>query len=502
VFDDLERSQMGLNELFSCINATTEHQMRHVVLAAHQKELRKKDPDFYDRTKEKVIGRVISMNPNSTAAADHFISRLRTNAGTTKAAGFLMINRDLIVDVFDRSEIKNLRLLRNALTEFSGGFDRMADEFKANEEGMRKLLATFLALFISFHSGTGVEADELDQLGNYNRVEWLMNRRDGEAPEASKLIELQAQFQDHGYVTLNGTVISGELAITWISTGYVEPGLLNRELVKSSAFAPKDQEAWQTLWWWQHRNEADVRVALGKVKSQLSERAFRDMISIMHVTGVMLELGSLKIGWDSRASVREEMIAYIKNLEKEGLLATDFFKSHYNKPDFGTGAYGLGFFNNDTVEFKEVATELIDALDRSFWKVNPDRAMNLLLRLKDDPEFFITAIDNIGRKEGVPNYAHIPILVDADPREAVKVLFSVEPSVTLEALDPFKQRIERLEALHSSSDSPGRSERDWLLRLVENAQELARNSSEIKSAQIHRVLQWRLGFLFEKGSIT
>jgi hypothetical protein len=53
VFDDLERAEMPLTELLSAINRFVEHEGRHIVLLANQAELRGKDVEAYEKTKQK-----------------------------------------------------------------------------------------------------------------------------------------------------------------------------------------------------------------------------------------------------------------------------------------------------------------------------------------------------------------------------------------------------------------------------------------------------------------
>jgi len=163
VFDDLERAEMPLSELLSAINRFVEHEGRHLVLLAHQAELRDKDIDAYDKTKEKVIGRIITIYPDVEAAIDEFLASMGMDEDQSAAHEFLTTEKPLLCSVFKTSQAPNLRLLRYAMLEFARVFDRIPEDLRANEDGMRYLLATFVALSVAFHGGEGLGVEGLEQ---------------------------------------------------------------------------------------------------------------------------------------------------------------------------------------------------------------------------------------------------------------------------------------------------------------------------------------------------
>lgn len=501
VFDDIERTEMCLSELFSVINRFVEHEKRRVVLLANQVELRSKQAEVYDRTKEKLIGRTISLLPDVRAAVEGFLASMEKDAEVKLAVDKLKAERGLISEVFEASGSSNLRLLRCSMLEFVRAFGQIPPEMRENCEGMRYLLATFVALSIAFHGGD-IGAEALKQDAGWARAIWQANGQHGDAPAATPLEVLQQRFSEHPYVRLHGQVVSAELAMAWIGRGHVTSDLLSQELGKSAVFGAEHPEAWQTLWWWVKRSEAEVDAALKVVKRQLYQREIRDPLIIMHLVGIMLELADVRIGWNSREDVEKEVLAYLGALENASLLPTDLSRRRWENVRFDTGEFGLGFYHNRSKEFCATREELLEALDRSFWRKNPKRVEELFKIAKSDPSAFVDIIDDRGRRNGLPNYAHEPIFSDADPAEAARLFFSLKPEATHDVLDTLKRRVHRLEMDANGKRWNHRSERDWLLQVRNAAYELAAEAAPIRAAQIGIAIKWHLDFLDGDDQVT
>jgi len=322
VFDDLERTEMPLAGLFSVLNRFVEHEGRRVILLANQAELRSSHEVTYERTKEKVIGRVISIAPDVSAAIDSFLNSMMDDEQQHPAYELLKSEKDLLSSVFETSQSFNLRLLRYAILEFARVLERIPMDMRENKDGMRYLLATFVALSIEFHGGAGFGIEELGQQGNWERTIWEVNGKKGQEPPKTSLQLLQERFQKHPFVQIDGQVISSELALEWIGKGHVEVDFLSRELGKSAVFRSAVSEAWQTLWWWPLRPEVEVDVALKAVKRQMADKEICDPDIIMHLAGIMLSLADAKIEWNTRGDAVGRVRTYLAELEQANLLPT------------------------------------------------------------------------------------------------------------------------------------------------------------------------------------
>lgn len=495
VFDDLERADMPLNELLGAINRFVEHEGKSVILLANQAELQRKDEEVYQRTKEKLIGRTVSIVPDASSALGTFLMSVKQDQSLETSFAFLKKNEEILASVFSASQSSNLRLFRYAILEFSRCYERIPVDLRSNETGMRSLLATFVALSISFHGNDGLSIDELRQEGRWTRAVWHVNGRRGEPPPETPLEKLQSLFSEHQLVQLHGQVISGDLAVAWIGMGYAEDGLLTAELRDSSVFRAEESHAWKTLWWWTKRPSEDVAQAVDAVKQQLVNREFRDPLIIMHLTGVMLSLADASIGWRSRNEVKKSMLTYLDALVKESLLGTDVPGRRWRNAGFDSGAFGLEFQKRESLEFGIVREKLEEALDRSFWSVNPQRVKEILGFAKSDPEKFAQLICIARRKEGVPCYSDEPIFVDVKPIDAAEVFFSLDPAVMQDVLGLFQARIQHLDTFSNGYGPDGGSETEWLLSVRKAGYVIASKSPSIRAAQIRKAIEWHLSFL-------
>lgn len=519
IFDDLERAEMSPNQLLGRINQFVEHDPRNVILIAHQEKLRLMSNGAqgdYDSIREKVIGRAIAMTPETETALNACLTELNEQTGgiaakaraffghadtsrKQEAQKFLDREKTIILSAFADSKSQNLRLLRQAVLEFARFHGQVPQDLRKNEAGMKHLLATFIALAIAYHGGNGFKADDLEQKVGWARALWRVNAEQDPQPEKTGIEILQERYQENQHVRLDETVIPGSLARALIDGGYVQDSQISTELRNTAVFTTEYSEAWQTLWWWPKRPEKSVDEALHEVKSQLKSKAFLDPIVILHVGGILLDLADNLIGWDSREKAQKEMLDYIASLEAEQLLAADRPKGGYNQSILEGGSFGLEIKQRASPEFKVIFQSLTDALDRRFWAENQVRVQNLLGLAKTDPEAFAAVIDNVGRREGLPNYAHWPIMTGVDPDMAARAICALPPNQIGQILAPFKNRIQRLEAIATQEqDVKWPSERDWLLRFRAEANLLASTApNPIRAAQIRTLLRWNLSFLDE-----
>lgn len=499
IFDDLERAEMSVNELLSVLNRYVEHEKRNVILIANQAELRRTSPERYDATREKVVGRCISILPEVDEAIDAFIGSLKDVPGLAGAYEFCAAERKVILSVFLKSECSNLRLLRQAIFEFARFFNQVPLQIRDHEEAMRHLLGTFVVLSIAFQGDEKFGFDSLQQERGWDRVVWDANGKKGEEPPKTSLEMLQDKFQGFPYVGLYGSVISGRLAREWIGRGHATNDVVAEELHKSAHFQIQNAEAWQTLWHWTKRPAETVAIALVNLKEQLAAREITNPSVIMHVTGVLLDLGDNKLGWASREIAAQEMQTYIESLEKEDLLPTEYPRQPCGMGMINEVDFGFGYMHRESTEFKRINESLLTALDGAFWRANVARGNKLMDIVKEDAQKFAAIIDVRQRSTDLPNYAHLPVLAGVNVDDAAQIIFGLSPDATYVALSPFKDRCLRLRRAMAdiAHTKVWPDELEWISRFRAKAEEIAATEEPIRAAQIRVMISWTLSFLDE-----
>ena len=324
---------------------------------------------------------------------------------------------------------------------------------------------------------------------------WHRGGKIGPEPTDSPIKRLQERYRFQTPARLMGTVISGTLADRLLGDGHADAGFILTELQKSEVFNPAHFEAWQTLWSWRRRSEAEFTAALQTVEADLDKHAITDPLIILHLAGIFLNLANAKAIADPAEAIQPRFSAYIADLEMQGLLPNDWPKLDWMNPLLEESAFGLGFFCRETDAFQFLRTELRAALDRAYWRDNPNRALMLLGLCTTAPEDFCAALDGGSALAGLPDYRNIPVLTDLEPILFAETVFSRVYGIYDHPLSPFQTRIPRLEASSTAPQSGHPSEREWRHKVRDAAVQLAASASPLRAAQIHSALKGYLGFL-------
>ena len=109
IFDDLERCSIDKVDLLGYINNFVEHQSYKVILIANEEELEKTEK--YTLIKEKLIGKTFEFISDASSAYDSFLNDELKN---TEVKENVLVKEKLnILELFEKSESKNLRTLNN-----------------------------------------------------------------------------------------------------------------------------------------------------------------------------------------------------------------------------------------------------------------------------------------------------------------------------------------------------------------------------------------------------
>lgn len=488
ILDDLERAQLPPPLLLGLINRFVEHEGRNVILIANEAEL--DTSGDYRRWREKVVGRTITLAPDTDSALTVFLAQVPD----APVRAFLIPHRDLLRQVFDLSETQNLRLLRQAMLEWSRFHTALPPDITGNDAGMRHLLADFMALTVAYH-GAKIDREDLGQDRNLARSLWKTGDKQKSEPPETGAERLRGRYAKHQVTALNGSAIPGDLAKRVIGDGHAPPDEIAAALRTLALFRDPDAEPWITLWWWCNRPEAKVTEALEKVQAQLAACHFTDPHVILHVFGNYLDLSNHGLIPQSRNEVVQQALSYIAELEQTGHLPTDIPARNWRGGLHQESAFGLGYSERDTPEFATIRSALIDALDRTFKAANPQRVQDLLTLYETAPDDFRAVISGAGGREGLPRYADDRIFLDADPAAVAQRVFANSPAYWSDFLQPFKDRILIQEGRSVLDQNPAPSERNWLLQFRTHAAELAEASGPVRRAQIRQSLVWHLSFL-------
>jgi hypothetical protein len=149
IFDDIERCSINKVDLLGYINNFVEHQSYKVILIANEEELIKNEKELektekYTLIKEKLIGKTFEFKTDANLAYDSFLTELK-NTNNVKE-DVLEKEKSNILELFEKSESKNLRALRQNLLDF----ERFYDEVLITNFEKRELITDILYQFFLF----------------------------------------------------------------------------------------------------------------------------------------------------------------------------------------------------------------------------------------------------------------------------------------------------------------------------------------------------------------
>jgi len=139
VLDDLERSDIDIQELLGYISYTVEACKIKTILIANESVLEKKHGDRYREFKEKTVCKTFEITHNAELAIDLFLK---------SDANCIYSLKKTILETYAASDSRNLRSLKQVIDDFSQIFETLNETYQSNQSYITTLAKTFFALNI------------------------------------------------------------------------------------------------------------------------------------------------------------------------------------------------------------------------------------------------------------------------------------------------------------------------------------------------------------------
>ena len=182
-FDDLERTRLSMKEALGYINTFVEHERVKVIILCNEEAISDEDDKkTYGAMKEKIVGASLAFRPELDAVFRTLIDEYQSRDAFH---GFLSKNAELLRQLFDRSETRNIRSLRRALSALAVIFDALsASGIDPNAVAKQLIYAVAPASF-ELH-GRGADPEELREVlsaDNMAIAGWvaMSRRKDGDS---------------------------------------------------------------------------------------------------------------------------------------------------------------------------------------------------------------------------------------------------------------------------------------------------------------------------------
>lgn len=353
VFDDLERAAMPMVDALGMINTYVEHGDHKVIVIANQAEVPEEHKVAYERQREKVIGRTLTIKADPAAVLDKLIGEMRYDAARKAAEA----ERELVISIFEASQRQNLRSLRAAIADFDRLVGSLDPKLAGSPEALRRLLSYIVATEVEWRAGLtrrGLDALMLVRLA-YGML------RPSETPEVKAAEALQAKYPE---VEWRDPIIPPETLGDSLVTGVLDVDAANQAILMHPLIAePKAVPAWRRLIDWQMRGPnayADDRADLLK---QLQDHQIVEPGEICHIAGIALWLD--QNGAPLLADSEKDLAHYIDKVEASGVLKPErsIFDSSGNH-----GWAGFAFCCAEDPRFQAIQDYLEAAVGRVYDK--------------------------------------------------------------------------------------------------------------------------------------
>ena len=372
IFDDIERCDMPICNLLGYINHFVEHSGYKVILLANEEEIFEKDDNNlpYKRIKEKLIGKTFEIVPEVGIALAAFISQ--SSSVTNKK--ILESQKTLITNLYNASNYKNLRHLKQAIADFEWLLDVISEKAKSNDNVLKSLITTYLVFTFEIKSGE-MQASQIKDISN----EWVKYFLDKEKDKDNVIHKITSKYPEFNIYDL---ILSEELWMQIFDKGLFDEALVQNAVDQSKYLFTVNTPPWKRLWYASELQDDEISELLAQVDNEFENRQHSEIEVFLHIFGILLYLSETGIYAKNKEQILIEGKAYVDYLKVANLLADQ--AEAINRPFFHNSAHSLGYHHKDSTEFKQLNDYLIEKCKAAVIENYPAVAIELLQLMKTD----------------------------------------------------------------------------------------------------------------------
>lgn len=415
-FDDLDRSNLSIEESLAIINQFVEHDGYRAIAIANEEAESLKIESGFSRIKEKTFGRTFEIAPDSLSALDQFLVEVSDRS----AHAIINDRKNLALDVFERAAHKNLRQLRQSILDFADLWDNLnVKPDSSNSSFIDRLVKDTLSISIEYRHGSITSQD----IRTIEEVDWsaILSKDEDQTANTNKSSKDLA-FERHGFSRGN------PLAIPSIAFSYFfQLGNLSEEAasdaIKNSAYLEhQNVTAWRRLWYlFSHTDSEFESLALSTLTS-LKSSNFSQIAELIHVTAILLNLARIGLVKESVQDIQRFAIQATKrSIKSESLTPISQHELNYILSD--GAAFGLGFTNKGSAAFIKSINDISEIVfsARLSWIKYKSKDWLLLIESKTDEwaQELARPIDLQGIFYDDPVFIHI------DARKFAKIILNL-----------------------------------------------------------------------------
>jgi len=429
IFDDLERCKIDISNLLGYINSFVEHQGLKVILIANEDELQK--DDNYKSIKEKLIGRTFSVSTDFEGVLNDSIDKIKNQ----HAKNFLSNNTNLIQDLYQKAEYKNLRSLKLIVLDFEMILNDLPEKVRNNLEILQKILKLLIVFSIEIKRGTILPRDINNLSSQY--MKYLSTVRQYRIQLSSSMTEndnknltsLQILFSRYPFVDFYDLFPNEKWWQIFFDESRVDTEILKESIASSKHFQDKIIPNWVKLFHYNKlSDDNEFSSLIDEVKIEYSNRTYDEIGIIKHLHGLFLHFFEIGLYDKSKEEIFEDSKRYIDDLKERGRLSPD----HSSFEDSYKNYKNLAFQGQEFEEFKQLSLYIKQVQELIQQENMPKNAQDLLDTMQTNSyKFYRTICEDIAEISqdeyiSIQKYYDIPILKYMKPDIFVEKLLSIK----------------------------------------------------------------------------
>ncbi|QKF66996.1 putative KAP family NTPase [Arcobacter venerupis] len=285
IFDDLERCSINIINLLGYINFFVEHQSYKVILIANEEEFKKNKK--YTKIKEKIIGKTFEFRTNPVIAYDNFLKELK-NINKVKE-NILEREKLNILELFEKSESKNLRVLRQTLLDFERFYDEFLITHLEKEQLIKDILHWFFLFSFEIRQGNNDILDLPKLLEDYY---FIINEN------KDKSEKMRYKYFYNKYKFINNywdVVISFDIWKEILLNSYIKKEEINSALENSKYYATKNINSWKLLYSYYDLDDEIFKKLIDEVYFKIYNLEYKIFKEVKMISSILLALKEKKL---------------------------------------------------------------------------------------------------------------------------------------------------------------------------------------------------------------
>lgn len=356
VFDDIERCKIDLNLLFGYLNEFVEHHHCKVILLANEEQIKEKEKIGYNTFKEKLIGQTFLLELNTASIIENFVEQI----DFTEFKKVHKENPTLIQDIFEHSDLQNLRILNQALNDFRRFCKQIDVEIRkesAYEDYIKHLAAYFFAMYFEYKGGNKSKIEYYGVKSAYAiNIDRIVNKEQGGGKKNNninideKYLEIITKYHIYG----SSFVTDLQEVYCFIENGYSDKQILNDSIRKTDFFREgiEKNPPWVRLWRWTEYEleEKEFEQLYTQIQQDFNRGNITNIHILLHHLMILLDInkaGIFTLG--NKACYIEKY----KKSAREIIDNTDSFQELLTD-----SSWGYGYLSRGLTEYEEILEDV------------------------------------------------------------------------------------------------------------------------------------------------